>query len=89
MDVNILHYPRLDTVLMVEDFIRLHSGEYTKTKLWKGLPKKMMYQSFCVIMNYIEKSNKIVYDRRGVIVWVWDPKGVQKYLKRKDLLVEI
>ena len=27
---NILHYPQLDTVLMVEEFIKEHSGEYQK-----------------------------------------------------------
>ena len=27
---KIFHYPRLDTVLMVEEFIKEHSGEFTK-----------------------------------------------------------
>ena len=49
---NILHYPQLDTVLMVENFIREHSGEYKKKSLWQSLPKKMMYQTFCVILDY-------------------------------------
>ena len=44
---EILHYPRLDTVIMVEEFIREHSGEYRKKALWENLPKKMMYQTYC------------------------------------------
>ena len=30
MKKQILHYPQLDTVLMVEEFIRKHGGEYKK-----------------------------------------------------------
>lgn len=82
---NILHYPQLDTVLMVEEFIREHSGEYKKKSLWENLPRKMMYQTFCVIFDYLLESGKIGLDREGHIAWIWDPEGVRKYLKRKDL----
>ena len=30
---NIMRYPRLDTVLMVEEFIKEHDGEFKKRKL--------------------------------------------------------
>jgi hypothetical protein len=82
---KILHYPQLDTVLMVEEFIREHSGEFRKRQLWEHLPKKMMYQTFCVIMDYLESSGKIAMDREGKIGWIWDPEGVRKYLKKKHL----
>ena len=76
-----LHYPRLDTVLMVEESIRKHSGEYTKTKLWKMQPKQVMYQTFCLILDYLEQSGKIAYDRQGKVAWVYNPKLVKKFLK--------
>ena len=82
---NILRYPRLDTVLMVEEFIRDHSGEYKKRRLWEHLPRKTMYQTFCVIFNYLSESGKIAVDKEGKIGWIWDPEGVKKYLARKDL----
>ena len=82
---NILHYPQLDTVLMVEAFIYDHSGEYKKRALWEHLPKKVMYQTFCVIFDYLLESGKIAVDRNGVIGWIWDPEMVRKYLKRRDL----
>ena len=53
---NILHYPQLDTVLMVEEFIKEHSGDYKKKSLWEALPRKMMYQTFCVILDYLYES---------------------------------
>ena len=82
---QVLHYPQLDTVLMVEEFIRKRGGEFKKRSLWENLPKKMMYQTFCVIFNYLSESNKIAVDREGKICWIWDPEGVRKYLARPEL----
>jgi len=82
---DILHYPQLDTVLMVEEFIKENSGEYRKKELWESLPKKMMYQTFQVILSYLSESNKISTDAEGKIGWIWDPEGVAKYLKKKHL----
>ncbi len=82
---GILHYPQLDTVLMVEEFIRDHSGEYKKRSLWENLPKKMMYQTFCVIFNYLIESGKIAQDQEGHLAWIWNPELVQKYLNKLEL----
>jgi len=84
---EIIHFPQLDTVLMVEEFIKEHSGQFKKRKLWENLPKKMMYQTYCVIFDYLLESSKIAVDREGKVGWIWDPAGVKKYLKRKDLWV--
>ena len=82
---NILHYPQLDTVLMVEAFIKKHDGEFKKRKLWESLPKKMMYQTFCVIIDYLLYSGKISVDKEGKIGWIYYPDLVKKYWNRKDL----
>ena len=37
---TVLHYPRLDTVLMVEDAIKKARNYPKRTELWKKLPKK-------------------------------------------------
>jgi len=39
-DKKILHYPRLDTVMMVETAIRASNGVYSRTELWNNLEKK-------------------------------------------------
>jgi hypothetical protein len=83
--MQILHYPRLDTVLMVESFTKAHSGEFKKRSLWENLPKKTMYQTYCVIFNYLSESGKIGVDREGHIAWIWNPALVRKYLDRPDL----
>ncbi len=86
MDIQkILHYPRLDSVLMVERLIYQTSGEFTKKQLWLRLPKKMMYQTFSVIIDYLLYSNRIAVDKEGKIGWIWNPKLVEKYLKKQNL----
>ena len=85
LEKNILHYPQLDTILRMEDFIREHSGEYKKKSLWENLPKKMIYQTFCVIFDYLLESGKIAQDIEGHIAWIWDPEGVKRYLSKPHL----
>ena len=66
--------PTLDTVLMVEKSIEKNSGEYNRTELWKNLPKKVMWQTFLVILDYLENINKIAFDREGKIAYLWNPQ---------------
>lgn len=76
-----LRYPRLDTVLMVERFIQRHDGEFRKKQLWENLPKRMMYQTYCVAMDYLFHSGKISVDAEGKIGWIFYPKKVRRDLK--------
>jgi len=82
---QILHYPRLDTVLMVEEAIKKAKEHPTKMELWRSLPKKMMYQTFLLILNYLEESGKIVI-KGGRIIWIYDP-DLDKWLKNRELIV--
>ena len=50
--------PTLDTVMMVERTIEENGGECNRTELWKILPKKVMWQTFLVILDYLESINK-------------------------------
>lgn len=82
---EILRFPRLDTILMVEKFIKDNDGEFKKRELWESLPKRMMYQTFCVIIDYLLYSNKISVDAEGKIGWIFYPKEAREYLERVDL----
>ncbi|MGC9309252.1 MAG: hypothetical protein ACP5D2_00980 [Candidatus Nanoarchaeia archaeon] len=70
--------PTLQTVLMVEKFINENSGEYKKTELFNKLPRKVMWQTFQIIMTYLESLNKIVYDKEGYVVYIWNPEFFEK-----------
>ncbi len=82
MAQTILHSPTLDSVLMVEKVAQEHSQECGKYQLWKKLPKKMMYQTFQVILDYLQQSGKIMIDKDGCVIWTWDPEGVRKVLAK-------
>lgn len=87
-DKQPLYQPRLDTIRMVEEFIRTHSGEYKKKALWQHLPRKMMYQTYNNTIKYLLESNKIAMDRNGYVLWIWNPELAREYLLRDDLSVE-
>jgi len=77
-NLTVLRYPRLDTVMMVEKFIEKCSGEYKIYQLWKKLPKKMMYQTYKVIISYLLSINKIAIDSEEKISYIWDSNYKRK-----------
>jgi len=88
MAASILDYPQLGEVLMVEEAIRGDMGSHNRKQMWKVLPEKIAYKKFCLIVDYLLCTNKIAADRNGTLVWVWNPKMVAKYRKRKDLILK-
>ena len=82
---NIARSPTLQTVLMVEKFIKDNSGKYRKTDLFNNLPKKVMWQTFQVVLEYLEDTLRIAYDNEGYVVYIWNPTLYKKYANRKDL----
>lgn len=81
--LQLLHYPRLDTILMVEETIKKMKTYPSKRQLWLALPKQVMYQTFNVILNYLEKSGKILICKDGKIIWTWNPKLLEKSIPVK------
>lgn len=39
-----------------------------------------MYQTFCVVFDYLKDSNKIAVDKNRKVAWIWNPELVKKYL---------
>ena len=68
--MNILHYPKLDSILMVERAVQNFEDYPTRMQLWKSLPKQMQYQTFKLILEYLEKSNKIMF-KEDKIIWIF------------------
>ena len=68
--VEILHYPKLDSILMVERVLQSFADYPTRMELWRGLPKKMQYQTFKLILDYLEMSNKLIFEENK-IVWIF------------------
>jgi hypothetical protein len=79
--------PTLDTVLMIEKTIEKYSGEFTKTNIWKKLPKKVMWQTYLVAIDYLRSINKIAIDKKGTIGYIWNPKLAKKLSSRKEIKI--
>ncbi len=67
---NVLHYPKLDSILMVEKAIQDSEDYPTRMELWRSLPKQMQYQTFKLILEYLETSNKIIFEE-DKIIWIF------------------
>ena len=84
--LTVLHSPTLESVLMVEKTIEKYSQECGRYQLWKKLHRKMMYQTFQVILDYLEQSGKILIDKEGCIMWVFNPQRIKRLIK-EDLVI--
>lgn len=74
--------PTLDTIRMVEQTLSKMQEYPSKNRLWRALPRQVQYPTFKVILDYLEESKKIVYDKDGTIVWiVADNSKLKKLLK--------
>jgi hypothetical protein len=78
-DHKTTRYPNLNTVLMVEDFLKEHRDMPMKiADIKKQLPKQVMHQTLQVILEYLWKSGKIIYGPRG-IQWIYsEPQHLKK-----------
>ena len=80
--INYARYPNLNTVLMVEDFLRKRRDIPIKiSEIKKKLPKQVMHQTLSVILEYLWKSGKIIYGPRGM-QWIYtEPEHLRRMLK--------
>jgi len=84
MATKVIHEPQLDTILMVEKTLREAKSYPTKKELLESLPKQVQYQTFNRILEYLESSNKIVYDGRQII-WVFPDNPKLKKLMETSI----
>jgi len=85
---NLGRYPRLDTVLMVEEALYKYKSAKTIRQIWKALPQKMMWSTYTTILDYLEYSGKIIVEDDRTVSWLWDPAGVRKILSNPKLVAK-
>jgi len=67
---QVLHYPRLDTVLKVEAIIKKAKAPLSKNGIDRMLDRQIMRPTLNLILAYLEESGKIAVLKEG-IVWVY------------------
>ena len=70
--LEVIHYPNLKTVLMVEDALKKANKLMTREQLKKKIPTQIMHQTLNVILNYLEDGGKILDGRKGIL-WIYNP----------------
>ncbi len=71
VQMQIIHYPNLKTVLMIERVIERSDGPISRNEIKKRLPKKVMHQTLNLALDYLEKSGKILIGSKGIL-WVFN-----------------
>ncbi len=79
--------PTLETVIMVEKTIDKFSGEFNKRNIWKKLPRKVMWQTYLIILDYLMSINKIAMDKNGTLGYIWNPKLAKILSKRPEVKI--
>ena len=79
--MKILHYPRLDTILAVEEILKCAEDPISKNELDRRLEKKIMRPTLNVILKYLEESGKIAQINEGII-WIYK-EDISKKLKKR------
>ncbi len=79
------HSPTLNTVLMVENTLKNMEGSViTIAELKRRLPKQVNHNVLKVILEYLEKSNKIAVSLKG-ITWIHNTNPNLRQAIRKGL----
>ena len=78
---QVLHYPRLDTILNVENIIKKAKESLSKNEIDRRLLKKIMRPTLNIILKYLEDSGKIAVLKEGII-WIYK-EDISERLKAK------
>lgn len=79
--IQILHYPTLKTVLMVEDILKDAKEPLSRYEIMKRADNKIMRQTLNTILAYLEKRGMVLDSKKGVIWTYTPPAKMKKWLK--------
>jgi len=66
------HWPTLNTVIMVEETLKsMNESVISVAELKRKLPRKVNHITLMVILEYLERSNKIAVTLKG-ITWIYN-----------------
>jgi len=74
---EIIHYPSLKTVLTIEQIIQEANELLSREEIKRRLPTKIMHQTLNVVLEYLEKSGKILDGSKGIL-WIHNPSNKLK-----------
>jgi len=72
MKQQIIHYPNLKTVLMVEKILKDTEIAISREELKRRLPAQIMHQTLNLILKYLEEKGMIIDSHKGIL-WIYNP----------------
>ena len=70
---SVKHWPTLNTVIMVEDTLKkMDESVISVPDLKRKLPRQVNHNTLMLILQYLERSNKIITGLKG-ITWIHNP----------------
>lgn len=82
--VQLMHSPTLNTVIMVEKVLQEAREIIKIAELKRRLPKKVMHSTLMQVLNYLQESGKILMTTKGV-VWIFRPPAELERIKQRGL----
>ena len=83
---NVLHFPSLKTMLMVEKILQEAETIITREELKRRLPTQIMHQTLNLILKYLEDKGMIIDGHKGIL-WTYNPSPKLKEAIRKGVEV--
>mgnify|MGYP001596744695 CR=1 FL=1 len=69
---QIIHYPSLKTMLMVEKVLRNSDTMLKREEIKRKLPNKIMHQTLNLILKYMENRGLVLDSHKGIL-WIYNP----------------
>ena len=82
--IQVLHYPTLKTVLMVEEILKEAKEPLSRYEIMKRAKNKIMRQTLNTIIDYMEKRGMVLDSEKGVI-WTYTPPAKMKKLLKESV----
>ena len=64
---EVIHYPNLKTVLMVEKVLKEAETTLTREQIKERLPTQIMHHTLNVILEYLEERGLILDGHKGIL----------------------
>ena len=82
MKQQIIHYPNLKTILLVEKILKKAETAISREELKRRLPNQIMHQTLNLILEYLEEKGLIIDSHKGIL-WIYNPdKKLQKAIAK-------
>ena len=82
MKENIAHSPTLNTLIMVEESLKDAGEVISLAELKRRLPRKVMHQTLLQVIDYLQRSGKIIIGTKGLL-WIFaERKEIETLIKK-------